>query len=230
MLLTGVRRALRLAGDPGAVSVWGRELGREARVGDAVVSWSTSLAGGAAAHLIIWGAAGAHGAGVDVLGVSSVFAFLGVTGAITVYNRWKTEEPLSEPDSWYILTIGKTAAYLIREWLQSYFSFFLLSKRAANYISSGEDRMTDALRQWILPAHSHTLEVGRRGTGSIYLDVPRFESQLCVALDKVGNPLSFSFIICKMGMRLPSVVSAVWYTVWKVLSLVFKIELVLNKK
>ena len=131
MLLTGVRRALRLAGDPGAVSVWGRELGREARVGDAVVSWSTSLAGGAAAHLIIWGAAGAHGAGVDVLGVSSVFAFLGVTGAITVYNRWKTEEPLSEPDSWYILTIGKTAAYLIREWLQSYFSFFFIKQNSS---------------------------------------------------------------------------------------------------
>lgn len=114
ILLTGIRRILRLAGDPGAVLVWGRVHGREVRVEDAVVSWSASLTGGATAHLIIWRAAGAYDAGVDVFGVSSVFAFLGVTGAITVYNSWKTEEPLSEPDSWYILTIGKTVAYLIR--------------------------------------------------------------------------------------------------------------------
>lgn len=111
-LLTGIRGILWLAGDPGAVLVWGWVRSWEVRVEDAVASWRASLAGGATAHLIIRRAAGAHDAGVDVFGVRSVFAFLGITGAIAVYNSWKTEEPLSEPDSWCILTIGKTVAYL----------------------------------------------------------------------------------------------------------------------
>ena len=90
ILLTGIRGILWLAGDPGAVLVWGRVHSWEVRVEDAVASWSASLTGGAAAHLIVRRAAGANDAGVDVFWVSSVFAFLGITGAITVYNSWKT--------------------------------------------------------------------------------------------------------------------------------------------
>lgn len=128
ILLTGIRGILWLAGDPGAVLVWGRVHSWEVRVEDAVASWSASLTGGAAAHLIVRRAAGANDAGVDVFWVSSVFAFLGITGAITVYNSWKTEEPLSEPDSWWILTTGKTVAYLI---VTSELFFFFIKQNSS---------------------------------------------------------------------------------------------------
>lgn len=36
-----------------------------------------------------------------------------------------------------------------------------------------------------------------------------FEVQFRVAVDKVGNSLSFSFLICKIGIILPSVMRTI---------------------
>lgn len=130
ILLTGSWGSLWVAGDPGTILVRGRVHSWKMGVEDVVAPWSASLTGGSTAHVLL-----GSGAGVDVIGVSSVFPFLGVPGAITVNNSWETEKALSELDSWRFPTAGKL--WLILEDFKAIFLFYEANQHLTTSLVGG---------------------------------------------------------------------------------------------